>query len=98
MNIIQVNSTIKLSKKVSVRKNKQKKHLHEILTPKEKTERCISVNRDKNACKNVLYFGKYIFFEHQLIHKEFTPKPKEKSNYKNKRNPRQKKEMVVSSR
>ena len=61
---------------VSVRKNKHKKHLHEILTPKEKTERCIFVNRDKNACKNILYLGKY-FLEHQLRPKEFSPKPKE---------------------
>jgi hypothetical protein len=50
---------------VSVRKNKRKKHLHEILTPKEETERCIFVNRDKNACKNILYLGKY-FLEYQL--------------------------------
>ena len=42
-----------------------KKYLHEILTPKEKTERYIFVNRDKNACKNILYLGKY-FLEHQL--------------------------------
>ena len=50
---------------VSVKKNKHKKHLHEILTPQEKTERCIFVNRDKNACKNILYLGKY-FLEYQL--------------------------------
>jgi hypothetical protein len=58
---------------VSVRKNKHKKHLHEILTPKEKTERCIFVNRDKNACKNILYLGKY-FLEHQLRHFLFSKK------------------------
>jgi hypothetical protein len=62
---------------VSVRKNKHKKHLHEILTPKEKTERCIFVNRDKNACKNILYLGKY-FLEHQIRPIEFCQKPKEK--------------------
>ena len=70
------NKTFKELENVSVRKNKHKKHLHEILTPKEKTERCIFVNRDKNACKNILYLGKY-FLEHQLRPKEFSPKPKE---------------------
>ena len=40
---------------VSERKNKHKKHLHEILTPEEKTERCIFVNRDKNACKQIYW-------------------------------------------
>ena len=47
------NKTFKELENVSVRKNKHKKHLHEILTPKEETERCIFVNRDKNACKNI---------------------------------------------
>ena len=71
------NKTFKELENVSVRKNKHKKHLHEILTPKEKTERCIFVNRDKNACKNILYLGKY-FLEHQLRPTEFCQKPKEK--------------------
>ncbi len=53
------NKTFKELENVSVRKNKHKKHLHEILTPKEKTEWRIFVNRDKNACKNILYLGKY---------------------------------------
>ena len=82
MNIIQVNSTIKQKiKNVSVRNNKHKKHLHEILTPEENTERCIFVNRDKNACKHILHWK--IFLENQLRPKEFSPKPKE-SNYKTK--------------
>ena len=71
------NKTFKELENVSVRKNKHKKHLHEILTPKEKTERCIFVNRDKNACKNILYLGKY-FLEYQLRPTEFCQKPKEK--------------------
>ena len=32
---------------------------------------------DKNACKNILYLGKY-FLENQLRPKEFSPKPNEK--------------------
>jgi hypothetical protein len=79
---------------VSVRKNKRKKHLHEILTPKEETERCIFVNRDKNACKNILYLGKY-FLEYQLRPKEFSPKPKENNIIIKQRKTRQKKEIVV---
>ena len=71
------NKTFKELENVSVRKNKHKKHLHEILTPKEKTERCIFVNRDNNACKNILYLGKY-FLEHQTRPIEFCQKPKEK--------------------
>lgn len=53
------NKTFTELKNVSVGKNKHKKHLHEILTLKEDSERCIYVNRDKNACKNMLYLGKY---------------------------------------
>jgi hypothetical protein len=45
------NKTFKELENVSVRKNKHKKHLHEILTPKEETERCIFVNRDKMLVK-----------------------------------------------
>ena len=71
------NKTFKELENVSVRKNKHKKQLHEILTPKEKTERCIFVNRDNNACKNILYLGKY-FLEHQIRPIEFCQKPKEK--------------------
>ena len=88
------NKTFKELENVSVRKNKHKKHLHEILTPKEKTERRIFVNRDKNACKNILYLGKY-FLENQLRPKEFSPKLKEKKVIIKQRNPRHKKEIVV---
>ena len=79
---------------VSVRNNKHKKHLHEILTPKEKTERCIFVNRDKNACKNILYIGKY-FLKNQSRPIEFCQKSKEKIIVIKQRKPRQKKEIVV---
>jgi hypothetical protein len=59
--ILEVNeyNTFKELENVSIRKNKHKKHLYEILTPKEETERRIFVNRDKNACKNILFIGKY---------------------------------------
>ena len=85
------NKTFKELKNVSVRKGKHYKHLHEILTPKEETEKCIFVNRDKNACKNILYIGKY-YLQHQSRPKEFCQKPKEqKKSIKLK----QKKEIVV---
>ena len=71
------NKTFEELKNVSVRKNKHSKHLHEILTLKEETERCIYVNRDVNACKNILYIGKY-YLQNQSRPKEFCPKPKEK--------------------
>jgi hypothetical protein len=71
------NKTFEELKNVSVRKNNHSKHLHEILTPKEETEKCIFVNRDKNACKNILYIGKY-YLQNQSRPKEFSPKPKEK--------------------
>ena len=86
--------TFKELENVSVRKNKHKKHLHEILTPKEKTERCIFVNRDKNACKNILYLGKY-FLKNQSRPIEFCQKSKEKIIVVKQRKPRQKKEIVV---
>jgi hypothetical protein len=69
------NKSFEELKNVSVRKGKHNKHLHEILTPKEETEKCIFVNRDKNACKNILYIGKY-YLQHQSRPKEFCPKPK----------------------
>jgi len=68
------NKTFEELENVYVRR-KHKKRLHEILTPKEKTERCIYVNRDKNACKNILYLGKY-YFEYQMRPKEFSRKEK----------------------
>jgi len=88
------NKTFKELKNVSVRKNKHKKHLHEILTPKEETEWCIFVNRDKNACKNILYLGKY-FLKNQTRPIEFCQKPKENKVVIKQRKLRQKKEIVV---
>ena len=74
-------------KNVSVRKNKHRKHEN----PKEKTEKCIFVNRDKNACKNILYIGKY-YLQNQARPKEFCQKPKEKNKLVK---PKQKKQIVV---
>ena len=88
------NKTFKELENVSIRKNKHKKHLHEILTPKEETERRIFVNRDKNACKNILYLGKY-FLKNQSRPIEFCQKSKEKIIVVKQRKPRQKKEIVV---
>lgn len=86
------NKNFKELENVSVRKNKHKKYLHEILTPKEETKRCIFVNRDKNACKNILFLGKS-YLRSQSRPTEFCPKPKEKKTIV--RKPRQKKEIVV---
>jgi uncharacterized membrane protein len=47
------NKTLKKMDNVKIRKKK-----HEILTPKEKTEKCIFVNKNVNACKNILTIGK----------------------------------------
>jgi len=69
------NKTLKELENVTVRKNKHKKYLHEVLTPKEETEKYIYVNRDKNACKNILDIGKY-FLKNQKRQKEFTREQK----------------------
>jgi hypothetical protein len=71
------NKTFRELENVSVKRGKHKKHLHEILTPKEKTEKCIYVNRDKNACKNILYITKY-FLANQTRPKEFCREQKKK--------------------
>jgi hypothetical protein len=62
---------------VSIRKNKHKRYLHEILTLKEEPERCIYVNRDKNACKNILNIGKE-YLKTQTRKKEFIREKKKK--------------------
>jgi hypothetical protein len=64
------NKTFKELTNVSVRRKKHKKYLHEILTQKEEQENRIFVNRDKNACKNILYLGKY-YLTNQSRPKEF---------------------------
>jgi hypothetical protein len=64
------NKTLREMKNVNIRIKKHVKHLHEILTPKEKTEKCIFVNRDVNACKNILTITKE-FLKYQSRPKEF---------------------------
>ena len=64
------NKTFKELINVKVRKGKHSKKLHQVLTPKEETEKCIRVNRDKNACMNILHLGKY-YLENQSRPKEF---------------------------
>lgn len=75
------NKTLKEMENVVVRRKKHKKSLHEILTPKEETKCCIFVNRDTNACKNILLLGK-CYLESQTRPEQFTrktiPKGKEK--------------------
>ena len=75
------NKTLKEMKNLSVKRKKHKKSLHEILTPKEETKCRIFVNRDTNACKNILLLGKR-YLESQTRPEEFTrkviPKGKEK--------------------
>lgn len=58
---------------VCVRRKKHKKLLHEILTPKEETKCRIFVNRDVNACKNILLLGK-CYLESQMRPEQFTRK------------------------
>ncbi len=62
---------------VKVRRGKHSKHLHEILTLKEETDKCIFVNRDVNACKNILFLTKtYLTTQPRPL--QFCRKPKEK--------------------
>jgi len=67
------NKTMKEMENVSVKRNKHKKSLHEILIPKEETKCHIFVNRDTNACKNILLLGK-CYLESQTRTEEFTRK------------------------
>jgi hypothetical protein len=67
------NKTMKEMENVIVRRKKHKKSLHEILTPKEETKYRIFVNRDTNACKNILLLGK-CYLENQTRPEEFTRK------------------------
>jgi hypothetical protein len=67
------NKTLKEMENVSVKRKKHKKSLHEILTPKEETNCRIFVNRDTNACKNILLLGK-CYLESQTRPEEFTRK------------------------
>ena len=74
------NKNFKELTNVKVRKGKHSKSLHQVLTLKEETEKCIRVNRDKNACMNILLLGKY-YLEHQSRPKEFQ-REKQKTNVK----------------
>ena len=77
------NKTLKELTNVSIRKNKHKRYLHEILTLKEEPKKCIYVNRDKNACKNILNIGKE-YLKTQTRRKEFTREKKKKDKIINK--------------
>jgi hypothetical protein len=67
------NKTLKEMENISVKIKKHKKSLHEILTPKEETKCRIFVNRDVNACKNILLLGK-CYLESQTRPEQFTRK------------------------
>jgi hypothetical protein len=67
------NKSLKEMENVSVKRKKHKKSLHEILTPKEETKCRIFVNRDVNACKNILLLGK-CYLESQTTPEEFIRK------------------------
>jgi hypothetical protein len=67
------NKTFTKMENLKIRKKKHIKHLHEILTLKEEHERRIYVNRDVNACKNILYLGK-TYLINQTRPNEFKPK------------------------
>jgi len=64
------NKTFKELTNVKVRKGRHTKTLHQVLTLKEESEKCIRVNRDKNASMNILYLGKY-FLKNQSRPIEF---------------------------
>ena len=78
------NKTLKEMENVKVKRRKHMKQLHEILTPKEETNCRIFVNRDVNACKNILLLGKcYLVnqtrpeeFKRQVVKKEVIKKPR----------------------
>ena len=73
---------------VSVKRKKHKKSLDEILIPKEETKCSIFVNRDVNACKNILLLGKCYLesqtrpeqFTRKVIVKERVNKPRKQAN------------------
>lgn len=68
------NKTLKELTNVKIRRKKHSKKIHEVLTLKEETERRIFVNRDKNACKNILHIGK-CFLKNQTRPDVFKRKP-----------------------
>jgi len=74
-NVAKISKILNLTelKNVKIRKGKHVKSLHEILTLKEDTEKRIFVNRDVNACKNILSIGLY-YLKHRERPKEFIRK------------------------
>jgi hypothetical protein len=79
---------------VRVKKGKHSKHLHEILTLKEETENRIFVNRDVNACKNILHLAKsYLTTQSRPI--QFCRKPKDDKIIKKKIVKKQSKEIII---
>ncbi len=88
------NKTLKEMENVKIRRKKHVKYLHEILTPKEETEKCIYVNRDVNACKNIrLITQTYLIEQKRPI--EFIRTIKEKPKESKVKISRKKKEIVV---
>ena len=77
------NKTLKEMENITVKRKKHKKSLHEILTPKEETKCRIFVNRDTNACKNILLLGKS-YLEKQIRPEEFTRKVVKENNKRKK--------------
>ncbi len=73
------NKTFQEMKNVKVKRNKHTKYLHEILTPKEETKCRIFVNRDVNACKNILFLGK-CYLSNQTRPEEFKKNVKTNKN------------------
>jgi hypothetical protein len=86
---------------VKVKRRKHMKQLHEILTPKEETNCRIFVNRDVNACKNILLLGKCYLttqtrpqeFTRQVVKKEVIKKPRKVGSLS-----KSKQQLVVPSR
>ena len=84
------NKTLKEMENVNVKRKKHKTSLHEILTPKEETKCRIFVNRDTNACKNILLLGKCYLesqtrpeaFIRKVIKTENIKKPKKQAKNK----------------
>lgn len=88
------NKTFEELTNVSVKRKKHHKRLHEILTPKEEPKQGVFINRDVNACKNILYLGKY-YLQYRKRPKEFqrkviTKEPKKKISLVNKKVTRKK--------
>lgn len=86
------NKTFNELENVKIKRHKHLKHLHEILTPKEEQDKRIYVNRDVNACKNILLLAK-TYLMNQTRPEQFTRKTLKKTN--DKKIKRTKKQIVV---